>query len=84
MKETVESIINNWDPIDLLAFAPKDEYSSEISQLASFVVKNQNINEIAIEIHRIFTGNFGNDIFIHDITECQKIAEIIVRTVGDK
>lgn len=42
MKNKIKELIDNWDPYDLLAFAPKDEYSNEINDIYKFLNKNKN------------------------------------------
>lgn len=45
MKNTIKELIDAWDPYDLLAFAPDDEYSNEINDIYEFLKKNKNISE---------------------------------------
>ncbi|EAC9050942.1 DUF1871 family protein [Listeria monocytogenes] len=61
MYETVEKIINDWDPIELFPLAPKDEYSQEINKIISIVIENPKIdvNVLAKRIRKIFIDSFG-------------------------
>ena len=36
-KSIVTTIINNWDPIDLLPYAPQDEYHVEIDLIVKLM-----------------------------------------------
>ena len=45
MKNTIKEIIDGCDPYDLLDFAPDDEYSGEIREIAEYLNKNKNVNE---------------------------------------
>lgn len=43
MYERIKEIIDDWDPYDLLDFAPDDEYSSEIKEIAEYFNNNKEI-----------------------------------------
>ena len=49
MKNTIKEIIDAWDPYDLLDFAPDDEYSSEIKEIAEYFNNNKDIREDSLE-----------------------------------
>lgn len=49
MKNTIKELIDAWDPYDLLDFAPDDEYSSEIKEIAEYFNSNKDIREDSLE-----------------------------------
>lgn len=49
MKNTIKELIDAWDPYDLLDFAPDDEYSSEIKEIAEYFNSNKDISEDSLE-----------------------------------
>lgn len=79
--ENIQSIINEWDPIDLFPLAPIDEYKGEIEMIKKTISKcpQITIEQLAVEIHNIFERRFGNDVFMKDITECKVIAVNILK-----
>ena len=80
----IESIINEWDPIDLLSFFPNDEYEDEIREVIDLLEQcNNDIYSIANGISRIFTNAFPEGIFSKDIDDCLQIAKQIVN-LNDK
>ena len=74
----ITNVINAWDPIDLLAFAPKDEYEYEIMLIAKLLKKTNDVEEVAKGIQRIFSERFGDDIFKKNIQECTCVAKSIL------
>lgn len=83
MKQRVKQVINKWDPIDLFPMAPEDEYIKEIEIIENIIRKNKQISqeELAFEIHRIFSNRFGSDVFTRKNDECVKIACKILELV---
>jgi hypothetical protein len=79
MKDKVAKIINEWDPIDLFPFSPKDEYEVEIELICKLVEKSIDSESLAKNIHEIFIKRFGDDIFTRSYNECYTIAEKILR-----
>ncbi len=80
----IKSIIDEWDPIELLiTHAPPDEYDCETKEIFDTILKNHKIsaNELTNIIFRVFTNNFGSDTFTKDVEECQEIAEKILSSV---
>lgn len=64
--QKLTKIINNWDPVGLLAMhAPKDEYIMEIKEIYTVLEKNNNISPetLGIKIREIFSNSFGVDIY---------------------
>ena len=70
--KNVANIINTWDPIDLLVFAPKDEYEYEIMLIAKLLKETSDIEEAAKGIRRIFSERFGDDVFKKDAQKYKK------------
>ena len=55
---TVKDVINEWDPINLLAHAPSDEYHTEIDAITKALMNCDEINNLADKLMRIFTEAF--------------------------
>jgi hypothetical protein len=81
MEKVVEEIINNWDPIDLFPYSPKDEYKNEIALIIATLKETKDITDVALKIQKIFIKSFGDDVFKSDINECVSIAESIVKNI---
>lgn len=76
----IKTIINEWDPIDLFPYAPEDEYEEEIRLLDDFIrVNDPNTEMLTNEIHRVFQKRFGADVFKLNKSECNDIAEKILK-----
>ena len=43
---TVKTIIDNWDPIDILTFSPADEYHCEILEIEHLLLTSNDIHEL--------------------------------------
>lgn len=72
--ETVKREIDRWDPIELLACAPPDEYDIESEKIAS---KFQNDAEKdGMMIYEVFTEAFETG-FTESLDECTAIAKRI-------
>lgn len=74
--DIVKKEIDKWDPIDLLAYSPQDEYdfeSKEISLKLQFDVKQN-----GIIIFEVFSNAFG-DTFTKSVDECIYVAEKIMK-----
>lgn len=78
MKEKVTEIINNWDPIKLFPYSPKDEYEIEINLIVNLSKEIRNTEILANKIIDIFTRRFGEDVFLKSYEECLEIAKKIV------
>ncbi len=74
----VKKIIDNWDAIDLLTHAPKDEYDGETTKIMSQANENMNENELGTVIFNVFTKAFGANTFNKSINECVVIAKQII------
>lgn len=81
--DTVKKVIDNWDPIGLLPYAPKDEYDDESSAICEFIEEMKlkgeiDEQELAHKIYNVFSTNFGNDIFKSKFDECLDTALKII------
>lgn len=74
--EVVKGEIDDWDPLDLLAIAPKDEYDPEISAIANELSEAMSVDQIAILIQSVFIKYFGQT-FDRNLEECRQVAEKI-------
>jgi len=81
IKALVEEIINHWDPIELLPYAPKDEYEMEITNIVEILAETQDTFALASEIKQIFTKSFGDDLFSRSMDECVAIAASIIKLI---
>ncbi len=77
MKNTIEAIVNQWDPIGLFPGAPKDEYEVEIDSITRLVDRSPNVEHLAEGIKKIFTHQFGDDVFTRNYSECFDVAKKI-------
>jgi len=82
MKSKITKIINEWDPIDLFPLAPEDEYTIEIETINKIINDNTEISveNLATEIHQLFTKRFGNDVYFREQKECLKVATEILES----
>jgi hypothetical protein len=78
MKEKVAKIINDWDPIDLFPYAPKDEYEVEIDMINKLLNESTDLEHLANNINTVFTRRFGDDVFTKKYNECFNIAKKIL------
>jgi len=73
--EIIKTIIDEWDPIELLAYAPNDEYDDESMEI--FKSYTENIEDLGTMIFNVFENAFS-DTFTNNIQECIAIASLIV------
>lgn len=73
--EIIKSVIDKWDPIELLVFAPKDEYDEESKQI--FKCYSNDIQELGKIIFNVFRVAF-EETFTRDLEECINVAKLIV------
>ena len=71
----IKSVINEWDPIELLAHAPEDEYHSEIEEIAEILCLTNSTTELANTIYQVFMRSFGEGVFTSNIDECKLVAQ---------
>ena len=81
MVETINAIIDEWDPLALFPFAPKDEYRDESILINEAYLKSRNVPDLAREIYSIFSDGFGKDIFTKSMVDCSRIADLIVENI---
>lgn len=74
----VKSVIDNWDPIDLLFHAPDDEYHSEIKRIQLLLGATDDLDELTEGIFKIFIESFGKEVFNKSKVECKQIACILL------
>jgi hypothetical protein len=78
--EVVQKIINEWDPLDLLALdCPDDEYESEVQLIVSATLNKDNVDKIAEKINEIFYKAFEDD--FKKSNDCLKVAERIFKNL---
>ena len=73
----IEQIINEWDPIELIAFCPKDEYKPEIDEIQALSNDVSDVDKMANIIFNTFIKYFDDE-FKRDFSECERIAERIL------
>ena len=68
LENNIKEIIDFWDPIKLLSFAPQDEYDFEIKQIKNKMLINKDIktDELALVIQTVFKNAFGKDVYYSD------------------
>lgn len=79
-KAELLQIINDWDPIGIIAFSPCDEYLPEINKIEKYLqaCDKVDVQSLANEIKGIFTDFFGVNVFTRQIDECENIAKKIL------
>ena len=78
MRKKVAKIINDWDPIDLFPYSPKDEYEVEIDLISKLLDESTDLEHLSNSISTIFTRRFGDDVFTRGYNECLNIAKKIL------
>lgn len=81
-KTIVSEIINEWDPIGLFPYAPKDEYEVEIFQIQQVLNITTDKQILANKIMEIFIKRFGNDVFTNSYDDCLEVAEEIINSIN--
>jgi len=71
----VKEIIDAWDPIELLVFAPEDEYDEESMRI--FKRYTDNVENLGDIIFDVFQTAF-EDTFTKKIQECVDVASLII------
>ena len=77
--DKITEIINEWDPLDLLPFAPQDEYEAEINEIKNILKGNKDISirELAFSINTILVNFLGDD-YVPDMAKCIQVAQKIL------
>lgn len=87
MHESVKRIIDKWDPIDLLPYAPHDEYEIEARLVFAEMLTPQGCQvdpeRLATRIREIFIRQFGDTVFKASHEECLVIAKEIIDQFKD-
>ena len=77
--ENIKNVVDKWDPINLLDFAPGDEYDEECMRILINYCSNS--AELGKKIFSIFSERF-EDAFVDNEARCILIADEII-TQGD-
>lgn len=79
-KQILSKIINDWDPVGIIAFSPCDEYLPEINKIEKYLqaCEKADVQSLANEIKVILTDSFGVNVFTRQIDECESIAKKIL------
>jgi hypothetical protein len=78
---TIKDIIDAWDPIGLLPYAPSDEYNPEIEEIEKLFQTTTDVEELGNGIYSTFIKWFDEDCFCKSRNECMDIAQQIVTTI---
>ncbi|MBR0577322.1 DUF1871 family protein [Proteiniclasticum sp. BAD-10] len=73
--ERVKLVIDSWDPIDLLYFAPKNEYDFEIKRILELTSQDDTVEFVGNIIYKVFLESFGDNTFTKNLEECIGIAK---------
>lgn len=72
--DAVRSVVNEWDPYDLLASgAPDDEFGSEISAVVRQLDRIHSPRDASHVISRVFSSSFEPELF--QVEHCQSVGE---------
>lgn len=82
IRKIVKTIIDEWDPMDLLSHCPDDEYESEIILIETLLFVIEDASTFAKCIWRLFTRMNGEVNFTID--DCIPIAQKILDAVNEK
>ncbi|UOQ46833.1 DUF1871 family protein [Gracilibacillus caseinilyticus] len=52
--DVVKKVINEWDPIGVLPYAPDDEYKFEVAKVVTLLSKVENVEELSDGLAKIF------------------------------
>ena len=74
----VKTIINEWDPLDLLSHAPGDEYHMEIRQIEGLLESTKDATDLAKGIFNVFLEAFGGNVFQKSEMDCVEIAKLLL------
>lgn len=78
-KDAITEIINNWDPIEVLPYAPIDEYEVEVSEILSYINSQRTIDVsgLAHRIKEIFLSRIDTVSVACEYQKCYEIAQQI-------
>lgn len=78
--EAVKKIINEWDPLHLLALdCPDDDYESEIQLIVSTTLNENDTDKLAEKINEVLYKSFEED--FEKSNDCFQIADKILKTL---
>ena len=78
--ELIVRLLNEWDPIGLLPYAPDDEYIVEAKRISEYINQHPfcKIDDLAKAINEIFIKSFGADIYKDNYSACYSIAKSLL------
>ena len=83
MFDKVKTVIDEWDPIELLSIhCPSDEYDEISMELSQILICNIDIELLGKEIYNIFVQAFGIPTFDKNMDECKIIAQRIMNEIN--
>ncbi|HCC07745.1 MAG TPA: DUF1871 domain-containing protein [Clostridiales bacterium] len=74
----VKLIINEWDPIGVISYAPENTYEQEINIVCKYLEDVNSTEQLAEKIYEIFVRQFGTNIFNKKSEECLGVASKIM------
>lgn len=77
MNRKIKIIIDTWDPYDLMAFAPEDEYSCEVKEIEEYIKNHKEINLESVE--ELINTIFDFDIIDNKKKDINKVAREICK-----
>jgi hypothetical protein len=81
--DAVRSVINQWNPYDLLAGgAPDDEFGSEISAVVRQLDRIHSPCDASHVISRVFSSSFEPELF--QIQNCQSVGERLYEVLTER
>lgn len=83
-KEYIKTAVDEWDPIELLPFAPPDEYDFETEKIYNYVKRKNTVGYqyLAEIVYRVFQESFGEDVFDKTMEDCRIVANKILQLSG--
>lgn len=83
MFDKVKTVIDEWDPIELLSIhCPPDEYDELSMELSQILICNIDIELLGEEIYNLFVQAFGISTFDKSMDECKIIAQKIMNEIN--
>lgn len=79
-RDKIATIINAWDPINLLSHAPTNEYEMEILRISDLLRETNQEEELAGWIYEVFRYSFGPTVFKRTYEDCLRIARELIET----
>ncbi len=80
MKEKIKVIINNFDPLEVLPYAPDDEYDFEVDKISKYFIENENCTykHLGKFIYNLFMEQLTESAFFHTLEQCEEVAKSIL------